>query len=136
MKNVQVRRAEQGQTNQVKSNHFSHSYKSINTCKKAEISTNSFYNSLNLRYKLDAGRNNNYILLHLYKRLFHKVDNTYIRQPKTCKLKLRHNEKKICKFFVAHNGSPAVLGMQDIDRLGMLSINRNSKKPTSGRRKQ
>ena len=35
--------------------------------------------------------------------------------------------KKICKFLVAHNGSLTVLGMQDIDRLGMLSINRNSK---------
>ena len=124
------RREEQsnGQTNQVKSNHFSHSYKSINTCIDAEISTTSFYNSLNLRYKLDTCRNNNYIPLHLYKRLFPKVNNTYIRQPKTCKLKLRHNEKeKICKFFVAHNGSLAVLGMQDIDRLGMLSINCNSK---------
>ena len=43
-------------------------------------------------------------------------------------IKIRHNEKgKIYKFFVAHNGSLAVLGMQDIDRLGMLSINRNSK---------
>ena len=53
----------------------------------------------------------------------------YIRQPETCRLKLRHNEKeKICKFFIAHNGSMAVLGMQDINRLGMLSINLNSKK--------
>ena len=39
-------------------------------------------------------------------------------------MKLRHNDKeKICKFFVVHSGSLAVLGMQDIDRLGMLSIN-------------
>ena len=45
-----------------------------------------------------------------------------------CKVKLRYNEKeRICKFFVAHNGSMAVLGMLDIDRLGMLSINLNSK---------
>ena len=51
------------------------------------------------------------------------------KTTKTCKLKLKHSEKeKICKFFVAHNGSPAVLGLQDIDRLGMLSINCNSKK--------
>ena len=27
--------------------------------------------------------------------------------------------------FVAHNGSKAVLGMWDIDRLGMVSINLN-----------
>ena len=43
-----------------------------------------------------------------------------------CKVKLRYNEKEnICKFFVVHNGSKAVLGMPDIDRLGMLSINLN-----------
>ena len=115
-----------GHTNQVKSNHFSHNYKYRKACIEAKISTTSFYNSLNLRYKLDTGRNNNYIPLHLYKKLFPKADNTYIRQPITCKLKLRHNEKeKICKFFVAHNGSLAVLGMQDIDKLGMLSSNCN-----------
>ena len=93
-----------------------------------KISTTSFYNSLDIRYNSDTGRSNNYILLHLYKRLFHKNMNKYIRQPKTCKLKLRHNDKeKICKFFVVHHGSLTVLGIQDIDRLGMLSINRNSK---------
>ena len=112
----------------MKGNHFSHKYKYRKTRIEAKVSTTSFYNSLNLRYKLDTGRNNNYMQLHLYKRLFPKADNTYIRQPKTSKLKLRHNEnEKICKFFVAHNGSLAVLGMQDIDRLGMLSINHNSK---------
>ena len=52
----------------------------------------------------------------------------YIRQPKTYKVKLRYNEmEKLCKFFVAQNGSMALLGMWDIDRLGMLSINLNSK---------
>ena len=71
--------------------------------------------------------NSNYIPFHLYKKLFPKIKNMYIRQPKTCRLELRHNEKeKICKFLVMHNGSMAVLGMQDIDRLGMLSINLNS----------
>ena len=40
---------------------------------------------------------------------------------------MRHNGKeKICKFFVMHNGSPAVLGMQDIDKLGLISINYNT----------
>ena len=39
-----------------------------------------------------------------------------------------HNGKiKMCNFFVAHNASPPVLGMQDIDKLGLLSINHNSK---------
>ena len=112
----------------MKSNHFSHNYKSIKTCIETEISTTSFYNSIDLRFKLDTGRSNNYILFHLYKKLFPKFNNMYIRQPKTCRIKLRHNEKeKIYKFFVAHYGSMAVLGMQDIDRLGMLSINLNSK---------
>ena len=38
-----------------------------------------------------------------------------------------HNGKeRICKIFVAHNGSPAVLGMQDIDKLGIISTNYNT----------
>ena len=83
---------------------------------------------MDIRFKLDTGKSNNYIPFHLYKRLFPKVDKMYIRQPKTCRLRLRHNEKeKICKYFVVHNGSSAMLGMQDIDRLGMLSIHHNSK---------
>ena len=32
----------------------------------------------------------------------------------------------MCKFFVVHNGSPAVLGMQDIDKLGLISVNYNT----------
>ena len=88
-----------GQTNQVKSNHFSHNYKSIKTCIETEISTTSFCNSIDIRFKLDTGRSKNYIPFHLYKKLFPKDDNMYIRQPKTCTLKLRHNEKeKICNF--------------------------------------
>ena len=39
-----------------------------------------------------------------------------------------HNGKeKMCKLFVAHNCSLPVLGMADIDKLGLLSINHNSK---------
>ena len=39
-----------------------------------------------------------------------------------------HNGKeKMCKFLVVHNVSLAVLSMQDIDKLGLLSINHNSK---------
>ena len=33
-----------------------------------------------------------------------------------------NGKQKICKFFVVHNGSPAVLGMQDIDKLGLISV--------------
>ena len=32
-------------------------------------------------------------------------------------------KRKNCKFFVAQNGSPAVLDMQDIVGLGLMSIN-------------
>ena len=32
-------------------------------------------------------------------------------------------KKKVVSFFVAQNGSPAVLGRQDIDKLGLISIN-------------
>ena len=68
--------------------------------------------------------NNNSIPFHIFKILFPKAANKGIRQPKTCKLKVIHNEKeKICKFFVAQNGSPAVLGMQDIAMLGLISLN-------------
>ena len=112
----------------MKSNHFSHNYKSRKTCIEAKVSTISFYNSIDVRFKLDTGQSKNYIPFHLYKRLFPKVDSMYIKQPKTCKVKLRYNEKeRICKFFVVHNDSKAVLGILDIDRLGMLSINPNSK---------
>ena len=35
-----------------------------------------------------------------------------------------YNEKqKICKIFVVQDGSPAVLGMQDIDKLSLISFN-------------
>ena len=76
------RREEQsnGHTNHVKINHFSHNYKYRKTCIEAKVSTTSFCNSLNLQYKLDTGRNNNYIPLHPYKKLFPKVDNAYNNQ--------------------------------------------------------
>ena len=62
------------------------------------------------------------------KKLFPKATNRYVGQPKTCKITLMHNGKeKMCKFFVVPNGSPAVLGMQDIDKLGLLSIKYSSK---------
>ena len=32
-------------------------------------------------------------------------------------------KKKIVSFFIAQNGSPAVLGMPDIDRLDLISLN-------------
>ena len=117
-----------GQTNKVKNDQFIHNYSYVKASIETKINTSSFYNSINIRYRLDTGRSSNNIPVHLYKKLFPEAANRYIRQPKTCKIKLMHNGKeKMCKFFVVHNGSLAVLGMQDIDKLGLLSINYSSK---------
>ena len=98
------------QINKVKNNHFICHYKyvkaSIDTLIKyvkasidTLIITTSFYNSINIRYNLDLGRSNNSIPFRLYKKLFPKVTNKYVRQPKTCKLKLMQNGKeKMCNF--------------------------------------
>ena len=77
------RREEQsnGQTNQVKSNHFNDNYKYRKTCMETKISTISFYYSIDIRFKLDTGKSKNDIPFHLYKRLFPKVDSRYIKQP-------------------------------------------------------
>ena len=40
---------------------------------------------------------------------------------------MNNGKEMMCKFFAEHKGSPAVLGMQDIDMLGLLSINYSSK---------
>ena len=140
------RREEQsnGQASQVKSKHFNHNYKYRKTCIETKISTISFYNSIetkistisfynsiDIRFKLGTGKSKNYIPFHLCKRLFPKVnDSAYIKQPKMCKVKLRHNDKeRDMQVFCSTQWQPsAVLGMQDIDRLDMLSTNRNSEK--------
>ena len=112
-----------GQTNKVKNNQFIHNHSYVKASIETKINTTSFYNNIDVRYKLDTGRSNNHIPFHLYRKLFPKATYKYIRQPNTCKLKLMHNEKEnICKFFVNHIGSLAVLGMQDIDKIGLLSI--------------
>ena len=41
----------------------------------------------------------------------------------TCYLTLTHKKKKIVSCFVVQGGSSAVLGMPDIDSLGVLTIN-------------
>ena len=47
-----------------------------------------------------------------------------IRQLGICYIALRHKEKqKICKFFVVPGSGPALFGMPDIDKLGVLTIN-------------
>ena len=38
-----------------------------------------------------------------------------------------NGKEKICKFYVAHNSSPVVLGMQDIDKLDLISISYSTK---------
>ena len=100
MKIVQKEEQSNGQTNQVKSNHFNHNYKYRKTCMKTKISTISFYNSIDIRFKLDTGKSKNYVPFHLYKRLFPKVDSMYMKQPKTCKVKLRYNKKERIRKFL------------------------------------
>ena len=88
-----------GQTNKVKNDQFIHNYSYVRASIETKINTSSLYNSINVRYKLDTCRSNNSIPFHIYKKLFPKVANKCIRQPKTCKLKIRHNGKeKISKF--------------------------------------
>ena len=104
-----------GQTNRVNTDHFIHNSSHIRSWIKTKLNTSSFYNNINVMYKLDTGRNNDSIPFHIFKILFPKAANKDIRWPKACKLKITHNEKeKICKFFVVQNGSPAVFGMQDM----------------------
>ena len=46
------------------------------------------------------------------------------RQLGTCFLTVRHKEKeKDCKFFAVQGGNQVLLGMPDIDNLGVLTIN-------------
>ena len=45
-----------GQINKVKSKHFVHNYKYVKTSIETKIITISFYNSINIRYKLDMGK--------------------------------------------------------------------------------
>ena len=90
---------------------------------ETKLKTTSFYSSINILYKLDTGRNNNGLPFCIFKILFLKAANKGVRQPKICKLKIIHNEKeKKIKFFVVQIGSPAVLGMPDIDKLGLISL--------------
>ena len=104
--------------------HFICNYRSSIEMK---LSSSSFYNSINMVYKLDTGKNYNTILVYIYKKLFPKVTNKGVRQSKTCKIKIRNNEKeKNCKVFVAHNSRSVMLGMQDIDKLSLISVNCNT----------
>ena len=114
---------EDGQNNRVNTDHFICNSIGKRSNIETKLNTSSVYNSINVTYKLDTGRHNSIISFHIYKILFPKAANKGIRQTKTCNLKIIHNEKKNCKFFVEQNGSPAVLGMQNIAGLGIISIN-------------
>ena len=58
--------------NKVKNNHFIHHYKYVKASIDTKIITTSFYNNINIKYKLDMGRSNNSIPFHLYKNYFLK----------------------------------------------------------------
>ena len=86
--------------NRGNTDHFIHNYSYIRSSIETKLNTSSFYNSIKVIYKLDTGRNYNSIPVHKNKTLFPKAVNKGIRQPKTCKLKIIHNEKEeIFKFF-------------------------------------
>ena len=92
---------ENRQINGVNTDHFILNYSHIRSSIETKLNTSSFYNSTSVKYKLDTGRNNNSILFHIFKTLFPKAANKGIRQPKSCKLKIIHNEKgKKCVSFL------------------------------------
>ena len=70
---MQIRRA--GQTNRVNTDHFFCNLIGKRSSIETKLNTNSFYNSINISYKLDTGRNNNSIKFHIFKILFSKVAN-------------------------------------------------------------
>ena len=62
-----------GQNNKVKNNQFIPNYSYVRASIETKINTSSFYNSINVRYKLDIGRSNNSIPFHIYKKIFLKL---------------------------------------------------------------
>ena len=72
--------------------HFICNYSYIRSSIETELNTCSFYNSINIIYKLDTGRNYNSIPVHIYKTLFPKAAYKGIRQPKKCKLKIKRKK--------------------------------------------
>ena len=50
-------------------------------------------------------------------------NNKMIMQIGTCYIILTHKKEKVCKSFVVPGSDPALLSMQDIDILGVLTIN-------------
>ena len=48
-------------------------------------------------------------------------NNSNIKQLDVCSVKLRHKVAR-CRFFVVPGNSPALLGMHDIELLGILRI--------------
>ena len=76
-----------------------------------------------MSHRLDTGSNSNRSPFLKFKFYF---PNQQIKLECSlkCKLKLIHNERqKICKFFVVPDSGTAVLGMPDIDKLGIISFN-------------
>ena len=108
-------------------------------CTIAKLETSSYQNSANISYKIYMGSNNNILPFCKYKILFPRskrsycnelriktlvktCNNTTIRHIGTCYLTLMHQEKqKVCRFFVVPGSSAALLGMLDIETLGMLT---------------
>ena len=78
---------ENGQSSRVNTDHFICN----SICERSSIDTklkmNSFYCNINIINKLEIGKNNNSLPLHIFKILFPKAANKGARWSKTCKLK-------------------------------------------------
>ena len=77
-----VEEQEDGQNNRVNMDHFIYNSIDKGSSIETKLNTSSFYNSINVTYKLDTGRNYNSILFHIYKTLFPKAANKGKRQIK------------------------------------------------------
>ena len=55
-----------GQTNKVRNDQFIHNYSYVKASIETKINTSSFYNSINIRYRLDTGRSSNNIYHFIY----------------------------------------------------------------------
>ena len=92
-------------------------------------------------YKVDTGSHGNIMPLHIYKKLFPRINNeklaptknesiqlkaynkTTITQLCTCTVEIEYkNKKKMCTFCVVPGNRKALLDMPDIDVLNIINI--------------
>ena len=105
------------------------------------VDTSSRQKKTKIEYKVDAGTDSSLMPLNVFEILFpiatveqlikHKdksvmlctYNKTCIPQLGVCSVNIKHkNKQKLCRFFVVPVGSPALLGMPDIEALVILSM--------------